>query len=291
MVSVLSVVQTVGSAMSWTAKTLETAEANRKHIESISSGIRRLLRRDARIVITGVHFVGKTVLFDWLSGKTGVHYKNPGPSGGEEHGKLISPNRGIKYIVLPGQEGAFRNDALDRVFRSREFLDCWIHVVSNGYTKPHDETACRLLVRDFGVDTIEKLRKVRMEEELENLRQTADVVRRAVRCRRRHRGTPPLRAIVAATKADLWADKAEEAADYYSPHADTPFAEMLRTLQRQMGEDFFQWTALPVCSTLDAFVWNSVSVGCKLSQPDHNRRAMINNMLEQIETVVKATLQ
>jgi hypothetical protein len=259
------------------------------NIPTIWKRIKRRLQRDARLLMTGRHFVGKTTLVDALLGKVASPgYQKPLRSVHAERSKLRSEGGDAALVVLQGQETTLRHASFDKIFGGKKFVDGWIHVVSYGYTKPENKREQRSLVHDLGLDDVPKLREHVKAEELKNFQKMTEKVRTALRNASRVGQRLPFWAIVAVTKADLFADQLDDAEGYYSPMANSPFADTMRTLQRQIGEDFFSWSAEPVCSVLESLVWNGVEICPKPKEPDSFRRELVQNLLRRIEENVGA---
>jgi len=86
--------------------------------------------------------------------------------------------------------------------------------------------------------------------------------------------------LVAATKADLYPDEIKEAESYYSPDGNSEFVELLRAFTGQVGSDNFRWAALPVCTHLTKFEWNTDTVKSAVEQAQ--RDAMLLNFGEAL---------
>ena len=63
--------------------------------------------------------------------------------------------------------------------------------------------------------------------------------------------------VIALDKVDLYHDELAEIERQYSPSAQTAFVKELNTLEKQVGTDFFRWTAMPVIGCVEDFQWNA----------------------------------
>jgi hypothetical protein len=223
--------------------------------ELLTSGLARLLGKGVSLAFTGMQGVGKTVLLDHLTGKAErKDYTKPLQSQALERGivrREESPGRRIRVSVVPGQNAEPRHVALDQLFRGKNPVQGVVHVVSNGYASTRNEDSARAMVRDLRLTTLAKYRNYQIERELEDLGQTCEAIRAS---HRKHHAPGWL--LVAVDKVDLYHDRLPKAREYYSSMNESPFTERLRTLARQVGEDFFRWEVAPVCGVLEEFTWN-----------------------------------
>jgi hypothetical protein len=224
-----------------------------------------------RIVFTGLSGAGKSVLLDFLSGKGFERgYKTPKPSQSVEKGKLSKDFKKDKprmaISVLPGQDDSPRLQGLDEIFLGKHGVDGVIHVVANGFIDIRSPEARNLLIKETGLQTIEQFRQHQLKQELKDLDDTCEIIRKSINKHRK-----PKWLLVAVTKADLFCDKLDEAREYYSPNGKSKFAKRLKDLQIQVGTDNFRWETVPVCACLNDFEWNNTTQPSvlKVEERDH----------------------
>lgn len=253
---------------SWLLPAAKEAYQNREEIKSAWKRIyAAIFGQKKNIAFTGMAGVGKTVLFQHLSGEAYQrNYTPPGTSQGQERSKITgSKKKRIHLTVVPGQEAPPRFEALDTLLESKKPIDGIIHVVANGFIEFRGEDSKQVLI-ESGLDTLDKFRTQQLAIELKDLHSTCEIIRQAIRKHRKPRWM-----LIAVTKIDLYYNSVERAARYYSPSGDSEFVRRIKQLQAQVGADNFDWDALPVCSWLEDFQWNKqiTPSTLKVPQRDH----------------------
>jgi len=239
--------------VTWVLPAAKEAYKERQAITSAWARlINLLLGSRRRICFTGMAGVGKTVLFDYLTGVAYKrNYKLPKQSQAAERKALALHRKRLAFSVIPGQESPPRYDAIDEIFED-DSVDGVVHVVGNGFIDIRGGAQARkVLVEDIGLSTLDSFRDYHRADELVDLRNTCALVRRAVRKHRR-----PKWLVVAVTKTDLFYKDVASAEERYSPHGHGDFVETLHELRKDVGRDNFQWASAPVCSWLEDFDWN-----------------------------------
>lgn len=229
------------------------------------------------IAFTGRAGVGKTVLFDYLRGTAYARgYMPPLPSEAVETGIVKAPGLRIDLSVVPGDPSTPRREALADLFTPDDPVDGVVHVVSNGFVELRSEYSSEVGAEAAKPDAIEKFRKHQKRLELEDLGETCEAIRDAIR-----RSKQPSWVIVAVTKIDLFYAELAKARDYYSPRSKGAFAKRLRKLQGQVGSDNFRWTVVPVCAVLKDFTWSNQTVTSTLDE--RARDEYIQNFANTLE--------
>ena len=203
----------------------------------------------ARVAIVGPGGVGKSVLLDHVTGdafKAG--YTKPAKSRRAELGKAKADGQRLAMVVVPGQGGP-ELDTMNEVLSPEKPVDGVMFVVGNGFITLRDERAKQVNI-ERGYDTIDKWRKLQIEAELRDLRETLGLMRAA-----QAKSRKPKWMMVCVTKVDLMQDELTEIEAYYSPHGDSEFSQEINTFTDQVGSDNFEWDAAPVCSILEPFEW------------------------------------
>lgn len=238
-----------------------------------------------RIVVTGMEGVGKSVLLDFLSEEAyRPNYEPRGRSKSVELGKTLtayqdrnySERQSMVFSVIPGQQSIARSDAFNGMINSKERIEGIIHCVSFGFAEVREESA--RAARIFaGEDTLAKFRRKQIKEEIRDLAEVVDTIRRIPAQIR------PRWLIVAVTKCDLFYDLIKNVSIkpdknllkhtpqlFYSPHINTPFSEELIKLRNHIGGGIFHWTTRPVCTYLTEFRWNKQRISSQLTPRDRD---------------------
>jgi hypothetical protein len=237
----------------WVLPAAKAAYKNREEIISLWSRLTTyFLGKKSSLAVTGMAGVGKTVLFDHLSGEAYKHgYKPPGKSEEEESGKVSAKGKRIAFRTVPGDSASPRRESIDSLFLGKKPVDGVIHVVANGFVEVRKPVAQTALVRDFGLDTLQKFRQFHLSEELKDLHETCELIRQSFKKHRK-----PSWLLVAVTKADLFYGHIAAAEEYYSPEGGGDFSQRIKLLQSQVGSDNLRWDARPACAWLEDFEWN-----------------------------------
>jgi hypothetical protein len=234
-----------------------------------------ITKKKTELAITGMEGVGKSVLFDNLTGKAFTErYVKPRKSQTLEHGAIRSMQR-IRASVVPGQPAYPRYEALDNLFTTGKRVDGVIHVVSGGLPFIREEDRRALLVEQK-LTTIAEFRKFYKGFELKDLRETCESIR--IAHRKRH---APKWLIVAVDKIDLFHDTILDEQRHYSPDRGSQFAQVLDALSEDVGKHNFRWTAIPVCGRCEPFEWNGQRLATKISE--ETRKAYFAQFLSELE--------
>ncbi len=214
------------------------------------------------LAFTGMQGVGKTVLLDHLTGKAFEDgYALPLQSQAIDRGTVSLKGQRLRVSVVPGQNAQPRQTALDTLFEGKKPVNGVVHAVANGFASVRSPGAVDVLLRDVKLTTIKKYCDYHRDQELKDLEETCEAIRKA---HQRHR--LPSWLVVAVGKVDLYQDSIDKARKYYSPEGDSPFTARLRRLESQVGTDNFRWTAIPVCSLVEAFDWNTRQVASQIDE-------------------------
>jgi GTPase SAR1 family protein len=250
---------------SWAIPLAGQAIRNREEIAGAWNRlINRILGKHSRLAMTGMPGVGKTVLLDHLSGRAfDSAYQLPDTSAQVERETLRRKGQRLGLSVLPGQSSSTRLEGIDDLFFGKKPVRGVLHVVSFGYT----ETRSAFAVDAMKHRDLEELRKVRLDEELEDFQDTCRAIRSYWT---RHR--EPIWLIVAANKVDLYATEGplEAAHARYGEGSDSEFTAIANELQRRIGADNFSWKAAPVCSWLEDFKWSEETLASTLDMSQRN---------------------
>jgi len=241
------------------------AMRNREEITGVWDRlVNQLLGKRSQLVETGMPGSGKSVLLDHLTGKgLDPAYQPPTTSAQVERDTLKRTGQRLALAVLPGQSTPSRLQGINDLFLDKRRVRGVLHVVSFGYTETRSEFAVEAM-RD---QDLESLREIRLAEELEDLRDTCQMIRS--HWNRRHE---PIWLIVAANKVDLYSDtpSLEAAHARYAEEGDSEFTAAIRELETRIGADNFGWHAMPVCSWPENFRWADETVESRLDISQRN---------------------
>ncbi|WP_324680943.1 GTPase domain-containing protein [Hymenobacter sp. GOD-10R] len=223
------------------------------------------------IVIVGPPAVGKTVLSKCLHGQAPEFgFKLPGASTTVET-EAIALGKWTQLVrVIPGQESTERTNGLWEAFHQSETLEGVIYVVDWGYSSPRNELLQGSLVRDEGLDTIDKLRNYNLKNELSDIKDIMGKIRDLQNQYRR-----PKWVLFIVNKADLFVDKINDAQMYYSLDFDSEFTRIVKEYINIIGTMNVKVDTLPMCSWPEPFVWNGNTIKSSLGgKPLENALAM-----------------
>lgn len=239
---------------SWVLPVAKEAYDHREEILSAWGRLTALLLgKKKSIAFTGMSGIGKTVLYDHLSGKAFKQgYSPPLTSQALETGKLSKPKKRIHISVIPGQDAPPRQDAIEKIFSGKNAVDGVIYVVANGFAEVRSQQAKEVLINTTKLSTIDQYRDFHLGQELKSLDSTCELIRQSI-----HRHQKPSWMLVAVAKIDLYYESIKQAEAYYSPYGNSRFVDRIKQLQSQVGTDAFSWDTVPVCTWLEDFKWNT----------------------------------
>jgi GTPase SAR1 family protein len=252
-----------------------TLYKNRAEVQSIFNRIvGKIIGPESAIAVTGMAGVGKTVLFDHVSGKAfNRGYLPPLESNVPEAEKLKYNRKRFTLTVVQGQESPQRDDTLQKAFASKRQIDGVIHVVCNGFTALRDSESQAILA-EGGLDTLSKFRELQLKAEIDDFHETAEEIRRSVR---RHRNRPWL--VIAVDKIDLYASNEDRllAKKHYASEGGE-FYEAVQDLRHVVGTDNLPYKVIPVCAWLEDYSYGTEVVKTQLRTDQ--RDAYIANFLK-----------
>jgi len=221
------------------------------------------------IAFTGARGTGKTMLHQALRQRLLVGgYIRRDESPDQETDRFVVMTRNgkkrVQLVVVPGQKDSTTGmRTISRYFRNGRSPTGVVHVTSWGYSTiwdPGSERAALELMRAAGTDgrepAIDRIRAYNLEHELDDFRQTRDLLQEAWR-----HTAKPIWLILAISKVDLYRDQnslAEVGRHYIpaaNPNDDREFARELRGLVDYLGQGRLlgRVTILPVCSYLERY--------------------------------------
>lgn len=265
----------------WLTSGLEAYKHKDEIKNLLTAGWGYIFTKPTSIAVTGMAGAGKTVLFDFLSGKGfEAGYKPPGQSEAKEAAKMKASGKRYRVTTVPGQQSQPREETLDDLFKGKDPVDGVLHVVANGFATKRT-AAAKEQMKGFGIKTLKDYRDQLLREELADLASTCAAIRESHK--RHHK---PSWMIVVADKIDLYHDEANAARDYYAPGANNPFGNQIRDLIADVGKLFLRWDdTLPLCTYIEKFEWEGEKRENQLDPSDRN--AYFMQFLERLKNYCK----
>lgn len=244
----------------------------------------KTLGRKVEIAFTGMPGVGKTVLFDYVSGNAseeGGRYIKPFTSF-ESEKKTIKiprdesygfPKKRVIRTVIPGTTNIHLK-TLEDMFERGPGVDGIIHVVCNGFVEVRIDNAVRSLINEHNIKTVEAFRKYQMDLELEDLKETCRFIQGSIA-----RNQRPSWMIIVVAKVDLYHCCLDDVLYSYSPDGDTDFSKYLSAFSSltKMGDTL---NVYPVCCCLEDFTWNEDTVESEVESD--LRYDLVENLIKVI---------
>lgn len=257
---------------SWLVPTLKEAYKNRAEISGLFQRLwNHVFGVKASVGFTGMEGVGKSVLFDFLTGdgfKPG--YTPPGFSDTEDHGRAEPYREGRVFIrVAPGHTSPQRGRSLTDLFspkgKKATPVDGVVHVVANGFARLRTPLA-RQTWEEEGI-SLSGYRERQRARELADWQETA---REIVRSHRQRSGKPRFLLVVVG-QVDLYEQSMQEAYRYYGGAEPGTFGAELARFHSDVGLENLSIDVLPVCTWLEDFQWRGTQVPStqKPFQRDH----------------------
>lgn len=254
------------TAASLAARAGKQAYDNRHLIQKYWTRLKVYLDRgDTQVVITGHAGAGKTLLASQIHGRArDLGYELPKESRTVEVETLEVSQWARLVRVLPGQDG-FRSKGAVEAFVQSKTLEGVIHVVDFGFVAPRDSVIVASMIKQDGIETVDQLRKNNFRFELEQLRVLLTDVRRSLDAH----GSPKWM-LIAVNKVDLFADRREEALEYYHPAGSSEFSKVLRDFQSSVGADNLPIYVVQSSAYEVDFEWNGHKVRSLLERQEQN---------------------
>lgn len=232
------------------------------------------------ILILGRSNVGKTVFLDCLNGNANdPFYEKPNTSKDSDNEAIKIGDWHSLFRTAPGQDSLFRDNLLDNAFENTKELEGIIYLVDWGYTYYENESTRRKMIKEEGIDTIEKLKQFNLGDELDDFSKISEKIKKAFRNDKSIKWL-----LVVLTKVDLFYSKTElEAAEkYYRPICDGKFSKLLNELSATVGSDRLKIDAIPFCSFPEDFEWNEQEIKTKIGQKE-NQNNLTRNFYSKLK--------
>lgn len=214
-----------------------------------------------QVVVTGHGNVGKTLLAAQMHGRArDLAYELPSESRNVEVDAITLGDWTKLVRVLPGQTG-YRTHGEIEAFENNDSLEGVIHLVDFGYVQPRDPVVGEALIKNDGLDTIEKLQAANLTTELQTLAALLTDIRKA-----HVKFGMPKWLVVAVNKVDLFADRRDDALRFYHPNGGGAFGRVLQAFQNELGQKNFAVYVVQVCAFETDFSWNGRTVKSELDK-------------------------
>lgn len=226
-------------------------------------------RRNSKIVVTGIPGVGKTVLFDHISGLAGnPAYELPSMSRAPEIKRLKQGDQRWAVTVVPGQSTPVKTQTLDTAFRSGRPIDGVIYVVANGFATLREKTVERAIIERG--QTLSLYREEILKAEVSDFRAMGNELRAAFHRTNNRPRNPWL--LIAANKADLYCGEDEMQAAYgHYGAAGGRFFDEITSLVGLIGSDNLRFEVLPVASYAESFALGNEEVASSMTTQQRSR--------------------
>ncbi len=221
--------------------------------------------------------MGKSVLSARLHGEAGnLDWKLPDTSNDIER-KAIQLGEWTKIVTAtPGHTSEERDKAFHEAFSKHQDLEGVLYVTNWGYTSVRDNTIREKLIKEDGIDNIQKLREYNLNNELKDFEQVCIRIREAHAC-----GRGPSWLAIAVNKADLFFQEIDEVQKYYHPSSNSSFTKSIHKMLDYIGKNNIKCISLPVCSYEEDFTWNKESKKHNIGGTE-NKRALLRYFINEI---------
>lgn len=262
------------------------AQEHPDKVERVGSWLRDVLSKSpAPVLVTGIKSVGKSVLWDYLSGAAYAEdYTPPDASASVGQGKLKGWGAGGKKvagIVIPGDPNSHaRQDAFEQHFTSpKSEISGLIYVVCGGLAHPRSPDAKAHLLQKY--PSIESFMEKKLEEELEDFDKTCHELETYWRKHRK-----PFWLLVVTAKADLYQDRLPDISDCYCPGGGGAFAQRVERLQSDIGRLNIEVDSVAVSCLPEDFAWGDSIVKSQIDEVA--RRAYVTRLRAKVFDLCRA---
>ncbi|WP_348946075.1 GTPase domain-containing protein [Chitinibacter sp. FCG-7] len=220
------------------------------------------------VVVTGRAGSGKSSLTSlWHGEANDLAWVSPVAASTDVEIKPISIGDWTKIVhVIPGQNSRERILGMEVAFASKSCAEGVVHVVDWGYTTIRTSASVSALMAE-GVDTIDKLRSVNLQKELNEFSEVCERIRNAAIS-----GGLPKWLVIVINKADLFFNDLAKAESYYSPHGNSAFSKILsEKLTGVIGAANIKIEVVAVSSLTKKYSWNGVEISPQIVDVDLHR--------------------
>lgn len=231
------------------------------------------------IVVLGRPAVGKSVLTSKLYGEANDFSWELPDTSSQVESRAIQLGEWTSLVrVIPGQTTAESDIGIDEAFNKHNELQGVMFVTDWGFTGVRDNTLKESMIRNQGIDTLEKLRQHNLKSELTYFKRVCDKIREAYSCGRKIKWV-----LIVVNKVDLFPESVENAMNYYATNADSPFVKILNETLKSIGELNIKCSVMPISAWQNDFSWNKEEVKTNLGGTDIERelfRELITKIAE-----------
>ena len=231
------------------------------------------------IVILGRPAVGKSVLTSKLYGEANDFSWELPDTSSQVESRAIQLGEWTSLVrVIPGQTTAESDIGVDEAFNKHNELQGVIFVVDWGFTGVRDNTLKESMIRNQGINTLEKLRQHNLKSEIAYFKRICDKIRESYSCGRKIKWI-----LIVVNKVDLFPESVENAMNYYASNAESPFVRILNETLKSIGELNIKCSIMPISAWQSDFSWNKEIVETNLGGTDIERelfRELITKIAE-----------
>jgi tRNA U34 5-carboxymethylaminomethyl modifying GTPase MnmE/TrmE len=231
------------------------------------------------IVVLGRPAVGKSVLTSKLYGEANDFSWELPDTSSQVESRAIQLGEWTSLVrVIPGQTTTESDIGIDEAFNKHNELEGVMFVADWGFTGVRDNTLKESMIKNYKIDTLEKLRQHNLKSELAYFKRTCDKIREAYSCGRKIKWL-----LIVLNKVDLFSESVEDAMNYYYSNPESPFVEVLNETLKSIGELNIKCAIMPISAWQSDFQWNDEKVKTNLGGTDIERelfRELITKIAE-----------
>jgi len=227
------------------------------------------------IIILGKPLAGKTEFMNYLTGEASkISYAKKGTSFDTEDSVVSFGNWSKILRTVPGQKiiGKNRYEELNKSFGRNNNLEGIIYTVDYGYTDLRDDALKEKKVSEDEI-SLSELRKKNLLDEVSDFNEICLKIEESDAL-----GFGPKWIIILVNKADLFANKFSEVQNYYSIDGENDFAQRLRQLKKNIGENHIKIYTLPISSYPETFTWGDEKVNTNIGGVE-KQKALLKNLI------------
>jgi GTPase SAR1 family protein len=223
------------------------------------------------IVVLGRPAVGKSVLASKLYGEANDFSWELPDTSSEVESRAIQLGEWTSLVrIIPGQTTTKSDVGIDEAFNKHSELQGVMFVADWGFTGVRDPTFRESMIKNQGIDTLAKLRQHNLKLELTYFKSCCDKIRESYSCGRKIKWI-----VIVVNKVDLFSETIDDAMNYYSLNANSPFAEILNETLKSIGELNVKCSVMPISAWQKDFSWNSEEVKTNLGGTDIERKLFV----------------
>ena len=164
---------------------------------------------------------------------------------------------------------------MQHLFTDKPGVDGVIHVVCHGHISLRTEEMEN--IKQQGIGTLQQFAEYQRQQEVAELEEVLRYIEQSYTKQQK-----PKWMLVAVAKYDLYSNQAQEMSEYYSNTSHSDFVSLLQKHSGQVGTNNFRWEAVPVCTYLDAFTYDSGTIKPQLTEPERDH--FLTSFVKKLES-------